>query len=655
VLVGTAGHIDHGKTALVRALTGIDTDRLPEEKSRGITIELGFAHRATAAGDTLAVIDVPGHERFVRTMIAGATGIDVVMLVIAADEGVMPQTREHLDICGLLGIPRGLIALTKADLVDADWLGLVSDEVRAAVKGTFLERAPLIPCSAVTGAGLADVAAALERLAAETGPRAVDGPMRLPLDRVFTMKGFGTVATGTLASGRLREGDPVVGLPDGAGGASASGRSVGVTRGIEVHGEPRAEALAGERTAANVHGLERDELARGMVLVHRGEMQASSVVDVELAILPLCPAPVKSRAKILFHALTTQESGTLLWHDGASVEPGGRALAQLHLQRPVALLPGDRFILRGFRTLPGYGTTIGGGRVVRVLSPKRRRGAAGADAARARLRAMAAASAPDERIALEIEAAGAAGIDRAALRARVGEGIKTIDRALEILLSRRAAVTFNRDTGAVVSAQALGTLGAAVTVELERFHAAHPLRPGVAREELRTSAALTRTLDPRLFAVVVAELAKRGAIDLVGADQVRRAGFSPRQAEAEKDLLVSKLIAIYREGGLAPPWSGELAARLGVAPADAAAALEILIRRGDLVRVKPDLCFDRASITTLGERLRRYLDGAGQITPQQWKELTGQTRKFAIPLAEHFDAERLTLRIGDIRKLRTGA
>jgi selenocysteine-specific elongation factor len=398
-----------------------------------------------------------------------------------------------------------------------------------------------------------------------------------------------------------------------------------------------------------VHGLERDELARGMVLVQRGEMEASSVIDVDLAILPLCPAPVKSRAKILFHALTTQESGTLLWHEGRSVEPGGRALAQLHLEKPVALLPGDRFILRGFRTLPGYGTTIGGGRVVRVQAPKRRRG--GAEAL-ALLRAMAAATAPDERIALEIEAAGAAGIDRATLRARVGEGARTIDRALESLLSKRVAVTFHREAGAVVSAAALGALGAAVSRELERFHAAHPLLPGVAREELRTSVAPTRSLDPRLFAVLIADLARRGAIDLVGADQVRRAGFSPRKAEAEKDLLVSKVIAIYRKEGLAPPWSGELAARIGATPAEAAAALEILIRRGDLVRVKPDLCFDREAITALAGRLRQYLDSAGQITPQQWKELTGQTRKFAIPLAEHFDAERLTLRIGDVRKLR---
>jgi selenocysteine-specific elongation factor len=643
LVVGTAGHIDHGKTALVRALTGVDTDRLPEEKARGITIELGFAHMTTDSGERLAVIDVPGHERFVRAMVAGATGIDVALLVVAADEGVMPQTREHLDICGLLGIPRGLVAVTKADLVDADWLALVTDELRAVVRGTFLAGAPIIPCSAVTGAGLPALRAALAELAGAARPRAVDGPLRLPLDRVFSVKGFGTVATGTLATGRLREGDDVVAVPPrGAGGA-------GKIRGVEVHGEARAEAQAGERAAANLQGLDRDDLERGQVLVRRGELEGSSIVDVDLALLPLNPAAVKDRARVLFHALTTQENATLVLHEAAQLAPGARALAQLHLERPVALLPGDRFILRGFRALPGHGTTIGGGRVVRVQAPKRRR-RDDADTL-ALLRRMAAAASPDERIALEIAAAGSAGVDRAALRARVGEGPKRIERAVEALLARREAVTFHRETGAVVSAAALAAIEEAILAELDRFHADEPLLPGIAREELRTRRAATRALAPRLFAVALGDLEKRGAVE-ADADRVRRKGFSPRQAEAAREGLVDRVQALYRESALAPPWSNELSARTGAPVADAAGALEILIRRGDVVRVKPDLCFDAAALTSLERRLRDHLARAGQISPQEWKELTAQSRKYAIPLAEHFDAQKVTLRVGDLRKLR---
>jgi selenocysteine-specific elongation factor len=638
VLVGTAGHIDHGKTTLVRALTGIDTDRLPEEKSRGITIELGFAHFQTAAGATLGLIDVPGHERFVRAMVAGATGIDIALFVIAADEGVMPQTREHLDICSLLGIPRGVVALTKVDLCAADWLELVTADVRAALRGTFLERAAAIPCSTVTGAGLPELRAEIDRLAAAAAPRATDGPLRLPLDRVFSVKGFGTVATGTLASGRLAEGDEVAVLP---GGASAE------IRGLEVHGQRRTEAAAGERTAANLHGVERSQIARGEVLVRRGEALASSVVDVELALLPVAGGPLKTRSKALFHALTTQENATVVLLDSDRLEPGGRALAEIRLERPVALLPGDRFILRGFRPLAGYGTTIGGGRVVRVLAPKHRRG----DAIAALAARLAAASTLEERVALEVEAAGPRGIDRAGLRARTSDSGKHVDRAVDQLLSRRAALTFHRESGALVAGSVLAELQAAVLAGVDRFHAAEPLRPGIARGELRTSLPATRGLDGRLFALVLAELARAGAIE-AEQDLLRRRGFSPRAAEQERDAVIARALEVYRASGLAPPWSNELPARVDAPPAEAAAALEVLIRRGEVVRVKADLCFHRAALDELRARLRAFLESSGSITAQQWKELTGQSRKYAIPLAEHFDAEKVTLRVGEIRKLR---
>ena len=645
IVAGTAGHIDHGKTALVRALTGIDTDRLPEEKARGITIDLGFAHFTTAAGDTLAVVDVPGHERFVRAMVAGASGIDLGILVIAADEGPMPQTREHLDICGLLGIRRAVVALTKVDLVDDDWLALVTEDVRALLRDSAFESAAIVPCSAVTGAGLPALRAEIERLGSAVAARATDGPLRLPLDRVFSVKGFGTVATGTIATGRLREGDDVEVLPAGAGAIRA-----GKVRGIETHGEKRSEALAGQRTAVNIQGIERDELPRGAVLAHPGELRASAIVDVELDVLPICPAPLRDRTPALFHALTTQENAVVVLHESGAIEPGARGLAQLHLARPVALLPGDRFVLRGFQPLPGHGTTIAGGRIVRVLAPKRRRRD---PESLAHLQRMAAAPAFDARLALEIEAAGTAGIDRAGLRAHLGEGTKKIDRAVESLLARREAITVHREAGTVIAAAALERIQTILRDALDRFHAEHPLAPGIAREELRTVRAEIRTLDPRVFAVATTELARRGTVTLdAETDRLRRAGFSPAVAEAAQEGLVARVRSLYSDGGLSPPWSHELAERIGATVAAAGAALEILVRRGEVVRVKPDLCFDRAAVDALAARLRVHLSSHPEITAQQWKELSGVTRKYAIPLAEHFDAEKLTLRVGDVRRLR---
>jgi selenocysteine-specific elongation factor len=353
---------------------------------------------------------------------------------------------------------------------------------------------------------------------------------------------------------------------------------------------------------------------------------------------------------VLFHALTTQENAVLVCHEGTSIAPGTRALAQLHLGNPVALLPGDRFILRGFRPLRGHGTTIAGGRVVRVLAPKRRRGDV---AALALVRQMAAAATLDERVALEIDAAGSAGIDRAGLRARVGDGASKLERAVEKRLARREAVTFHRETGGVVSAAALARVGEILLGELARFHAAQPLARGMAREELRTAPAATRGLEPRIFAVALGELLRRGAVAIdAERDLVHRAGFSPGSAEAERERLVARVRAAYHDSGLEPPWSQELAARVGAGVADASAALEILVRRGDLVRIKGDLCFDRAAVDALGERLRAHLAAHEQITPQQWKALTGLSRKYAIPLAEHFDAQKLTLRVGDLRRLR---
>ncbi|MCW5800765.1 MAG: selenocysteine-specific translation elongation factor [Deltaproteobacteria bacterium] len=396
IVLGTAGHIDHGKTSLVRALTGIDTDRLPVEKARGITTELGFA-RLDLGERRVAVVDVPGHERFVKSMVAGATGLDLVCLVIAADEGVMPQTREHLDICELLGVRRGLIVLTKRDLVDDEWIAMVSADVRATVAGTFLADAPIVPVSTKTGDGLDELRAALAGAIDALPPRRATGVFRMPIDRVFTVKGFGTVVTGTVLGGEVAVGDDLVVVPSGLATR---------VRGIEVHGAAEPRAVAGHRAALNLGNIAVDDLARGDLLVHPGRVAPSHILDVELRYLATAPAPLGKRAKVLVHHGTAQVIATLALVDRDTLAPGGTALAQLRLDAatPLGALPGDRFILRGFVTTSTHGSTIGGGSIVRVLAPRARKGGEHAE-----LVARLASARLEQRVALDVQSAAFAG------------------------------------------------------------------------------------------------------------------------------------------------------------------------------------------------------------------------------------------------------
>jgi selenocysteine-specific elongation factor len=639
IVIGTAGHIDHGKTALVRALTGIDTDRLKEEKERGITIELGFAW-LDAGGYRFGVVDVPGHEKFVKTMVAGATGIDLVVLVVAADEGVMPQTREHLDICRLLRIPRGLIALTKADLVAPDWLELVREDVRAAVAGTFLEGAPIIPCSAVTRAGLPELTAALVALAPEIPGKDPEGLMRLPIDRVFTMHGFGTVVTGTLAAGRLREGDDVVAQPGGAAGK---------VRGVQVHGGATPEARAGHRTAVNLGGVPRQSLARGETLTHVGTLRPAAVVDAEIELLAACRAPLRRRTRLIFHAGTAQTQCTAILAAGDELAPGAAGLVQLHLATPAVVVPGDRFILRGFTQQEHYGTTVGGGRVLRVLGPKLR----GRDPAFAARLARLAGAGLDERVALEVEGAGAHGLERRELLARIGQPPRAVEAALGRLLASRTLVRFDAEREALVHREVLGELRGRAAAAVDRFHAAQPLAPGVSREAVRSQ--LPTYVSPRLFHLVAEGLVKDGEL-AQERDLLRRPGHAARAGEA-LGATREHVAALYHAQALTPPRHPEVGPALAAAgtparEAEIREAIEGLARDGLLVRVRPDLYFDQHALGELRARLRAFLEAHGEITAQQFKDLTGATRKFTIPLAEYFDAEKLTLRVGEIRRLR---
>ena len=631
IVLGTAGHIDHGKTSLVRALTGIDTDRLAVEKARGITTELGFA-RLDLDGRRLAVVDVPGHERFVKSMVAGATGLDLVCLVIAADEGVMPQTREHLDICELLGVRRGLVALTKRDLVEDEWLGLVSQDVREAVAGTFLDGAPLVPVSTRTGAGLDDLRAAIAAQIAALPPRTPDGVFRLPIDRVFTMKGFGTIVTGTILGGGVAIGDELAVLP---GGRTAR------VRGIEVHGAPVERALAGHRTALNLGGVAVDDLARGDLLAHPGRVAASHILDVELRHLPTAPGPLGRRAKVLVHHGTSQVLATLVLvgaADAGALAPGATALAQLRIDAatPLGALPGDRFIVRGFVATATHGSTISGGRVIRVLAPKARRGGAHAETV-----ASLAAARHDQRIALDVQSAAYAGLGIGDLVRRLGapaaalaSPLATLAAAGELLATGEGehAHYLHAHAVALIEARIAALVGAAPD--------------GLPREELRTQ--LPAALPVRAFEAVLAGLERRGQLAADG-DRVRKAAAPARPAASPTE---ARIAAQFRAWALEPPRPKEVPAALGLPEPQVKTALDRLVAGKQLVKIKPDLLVHADAVADLRARLLAFLDEHKTINAQQWKDLTGASRKYTIPIAEYFDAEKVTLRVGEVRRRR---
>jgi selenocysteine-specific elongation factor len=646
-VIGTAGHIDHGKTALVRALTGIDTDRLKEEKARGITIELGFAHLPLPSGRVVGVVDVPGHERFLRAMVAGAVGLDLVVLVVAADEGVMPQTREHLDVCRLLGVSRGVIALSKSDAASAELRTLAEADVRAAVVGTPLGEAPIIACSARTGEGLDALRRAIDEgldaaPAADAWPappRGVDAVARLPIDRVFTMKGFGSVVTGTLWSGTIRVGDEVELLPGGARER---------VRGLQVHGGPVESATAGHRVAVNLP-LPRETLARGDVLGHAGALEAGRIFDAQLDSLPTTRRALGRRSRVLLHAGTVQLEAVLRVLEGDRLEPGGRAFVEIEASAPLVLYPGDRFVLRGHSAQRGYGTTLGGGVVLRVLGARSKRGARTAPGLLGEHLAALRAGDVERGVALALARAGERGLDRIALARRVAASPRALDQASERLLGRRAAFRFDRSRQADVDAGALSALGGRVIAAVEAHHLAHPLEPGPPREALRAVVA-----EARLLHLVLEALLADGSL-LAERDRVRRPAHDPGRAAGERgvDALAARVLEVLATAGLAPPRPADLTGTLAPAPTPAAlqSALDALARQGRVTRVQ-GLYFEASAVATLRERLVAHLRAHGQIAPAAWKELVGASRKYSIPLAEHFDAERLTLRVGEVRKLR---
>ncbi len=634
IVLGTAGHIDHGKTSLIKALTGVNTDRLKEEQLRGITIELGFAALDLPSGLRIGIVDVPGHEKFVKNMVAGATGIDIVVLVIAADEGVMPQTREHMEICTLLGVRHGFVALTKIDMVDAEMLELAQEDVRDYLSGTFLDGAPIVPVSAVTGQGIEAFVATLDRLAAEVPSREPTGLFRLPVDRVFTMKGFGTVITGTLSSGRVRVGDGVMLYPSGL---------TSKVRGIQVHNAAVEEALVGQRTAINLQGLEKAAVERGEVISTPGALAASYMVDVSLTCLASNKKALKNRTRVRFHTGTSEVLGILVLLDRDEVEPGARAAAQLRLDTPVALVKDDRYVLRSYSPV----RTIAGGRVLNPIPPKHRRG---------RPEVMAALDAldggvPEAVVAQSLADAAFTGVTFGHLRLMTNLTDKALETVLGQLMSRRKALMIDRDPQSFVHHQSFETLQHQCRAALAQYHRVNPLKAGMPKEELKSK--FPRGASPKLFTLVLNQMVKDQDL-VIEEDAVRLADHRVSLA-ADQSQLQARFLAAYRDGGLQPPYFKELCSQEGVAPAQAKDVLQLLVSAGHLVKVKEDLYFDRRAVEALRDRLTEFLRASGEISTPQFKDMTGVSRKYLIPLAEYFDGQNLTIRVGEVRKLRRSA
>jgi selenocysteine-specific elongation factor len=627
LVVGTAGHIDHGKSALVRALTGIDPDRLKEEKERGITIELGFAH-ATIGDARIAFVDVPGHERFVRTMLAGVGGIDCVLMIVAADESVMPQTREHFDICCLLRIERGIIVVTKSDLADPDTRTLVHQDIAALVKGSFLESAPVIDVSAMTGAGLDVLRAAIANQVAAARPRPVDGAARLPIDRVFSMKGFGTVVTGTLVSGRIAVDDELDVQP--------GGRGVKV-RGVQVHGKPSAEAVAGQRTAINLGGVEVGDLARGETLLAANTLSVTRRVDAAIDLLPTAK-PLKHGARVRLHNGTSEVLGRVSISGAsiAEVAPGTTALVRLRLEGPAVLTRGDRFIIRAYSPP----MTVGGGV---VLDPAPTRPGIRSEGGRASLEALRIQ--PDCLPAIEwlVDYAGLAGIPTASLVSRMGVPPSRLAATVQRLVAAGTVVIHNR----LVQSRHLQSAQAGLLELVAAAHKANPMSVGLPREDARGKG-FTKVA-PAIFERVVEDLKATRA--LVGSERLALPTHKATVAGADDEVRAA-VINAYLAGGLKPPDAAAVELSVKAPRAIIDKVTTLLLREKVLVKLDT-IVFHGDALQVLKEDVAALKGsapgGRATVDVAAFKDRYGVSRKFAIPLLEYLDRERVTRRTGDVR------
>ena len=636
MVLGTAGHIDHGKTSLIRALTGVDTDRLPEEKARGITIDLGFAALDLGDGQQIAVVDVPGHEKLVRTMVSGAAGIDLVLLVVAADEGVMPQTREHVAICDLLGVERGVVALTKCDLVDEEMQELAGEEVKDLLETTALAGTPMVAVSCESGEGIEALRDTLRELIRTAEPRTPRrGPARLGIDRVFAMRGFGTVVTGTLLGDSIRVGESLEIHPRGS--------KVRV-RGLQNHGEAVEQADPGARCAINLQGVEVADLSRGDVVAGADSIVSTRSADLLLSWLEGAP-PVEGPVSVEFLTGTAERRARLAPIASEGFAPGETGFARLHVDPdgdPIPLLPGDRFIVRGFARIAGAGGTFGGGKVLDVAPPHRRR----SDPALARELEILSQGDVSAGLRERVVRAGMAGIEATLLGRETGIDRATLRAELELLEEAGDCVAAGGERW--LASAAVERMEASLLASLDTFHRSEPLRPGMSRGALRGR--LANNVHGETADLALERLELRGEI-AIESKLVRLADHTPT-LDSEAKAAVDRICAEAREAGLEPASARDWSERLGISAElfrDLVAHLE---REKKLVRAPGDMWFDSDAIAELRGRVTAHFESHEELDTRAYKDLIGTTRRTAMPLMELLDDLHVTRRVGDVRVLR---
>ena len=619
IILGTAGHIDHGKSSLVKALTGIDPDRLKEEKERGITIDIGFADLPFPdSGVTVGIVDVPGHEKLIRNMLAGAGGIDMVLLVIAADEGVMPQSREHLAICNMLKIQSGLVALTKSDIVEKEWLQLVQDEVRDFVKGTFLEGSPIIAVSSKTGENLDLLKKEIKEMALKISPKTSGGLFRLPIDRVFTLKGFGTVITGTAVSGKVSVDDPVEILPSDIKTK---------VRGLHSHGKAIQTAFAGQRVAINLQGVEKEDLKRGDVAVTPSRFQPTKAIDAFLELLPGVPA-LKNKSLVHFYAGTSETVARVILYERDELKAGENAYCQLRLKDAVIATSGDRYIIRRFSPLE----TLGGGEILDPSPARRRRKDGISDLA------TLYGGTIEEKLSLKIEKAGPAGMTVHSLEGWINAEPRTIAASIERLLKEGAILRFE---DILLHRQPALNIQGGILELLKAFHKNNPLKPGMAKEEVRNNL----KIDPRLFNFLLSGL--RNVV--VERDLLRRADFKIALSSSEEEHR-TKIIEMLERGGFQPPMKEELSTVLKIDNRRMTDILGILSKEGLIVRISDSLYLSSVVYEKMMTLLRDFFSGKAEMTVAEFRDLLNTSRKYALPFLEYLDSRKITIRTGDVRK-----
>ncbi len=631
IILGTAGHIDHGKTSLVKALTGVETDRLKEEKERGITIELGFASLDLPNGQHIGIVDMPGHEKFVKNMVAGASGIDIVTMVIAADEGVMPQTREHMEICNLMGVEYGIVALTKTDMVDKDLLELAMEDINDFVEGTFLEDKPVIPLSSVTNDGIDEFIQTLETICTTIPSRQFSSIFRLPVDRVFSMKGFGTVITGTLTSGSINVGDEVMVYPR---------QIVSKVRGIQVHSSSVKTADAGTRTAINFQGLDKSSIIRGDILSLPHTLIESYMVDAHFNYLKSNAKPAKPRTRIRFHSGTSEILGYMILLDRKELTPGDDAPVQFRLESPVCCIKDDRYVIRSYSPVK----TIGGGAILNPASQKHKLFDENIIQGLKKLRA----DDNEQTIKLFLSLKGYKGISFSDLRVITNITDKKLKSSLQKLLAMQEIVQTDKEKQIFVSGSFFDDFKKNIIDRLQIFHSKNPLKEGMPTQELKSKFQYIN--DTKFFNILFTRLAKENLI-IVDKNIIKLSDHVVA-LQVDQHEVKEKIKKIYQSSGLTPPFFRTICQDLDIDKKTSTGVLHMLIDEKSIIKTKDDLYFDASEINTLEQKLVKFLQTSESITTPEFKDMTQVSRKFVIPLIEYFDSIKVTIRVGDIRQLR---